>query len=66
MLINPENKRPTGRLKISSLSNLPINLTLRDYISSGLHFSLLFCIDFTKSNIIPSQQNSLHYVGGNK
>ena len=37
-----------------------------DYISAGLQLALITCIDFTASNGVPRDPNSLHYIGPNK
>lgn len=37
-----------------------------DYLEMGLQLALTNCIDFTASNGIASDKNSLHYIGGGK
>jgi hypothetical protein len=37
-----------------------------DYISAGLQLALINCIDFTASNGVARDPNSLHYVSSNK
>ena len=37
-----------------------------DYISAGLQLALITCIDFTASNGVPRDPNSLHYIAPNK
>ena len=37
-----------------------------DYISAGLQLALINCIDFTASNGVARDPNSLHYVSPNK
>jgi len=37
-----------------------------DFLQKGLQLALVTCIDFTASNGIPSESNSLHYIGKGK
>ena len=37
-----------------------------DYIANGLQLALITCIDFTASNGVPRDPNSLHYITANK
>mmetsp|Transcript_4024 Transcript_4024/g.3835 ORF Transcript_4024/g.3835 Transcript_4024/m.3835 type:complete len:333 (+) Transcript_4024:559-1557(+) len=36
--------------------------TFIDYIRAGMNLNLTFAIDFTASNLLPSNNNSLHYI----
>lgn len=44
------------------LCNISVRPSFLDYISSGFELSFLVAIDFTASNGVPSQRDSLHYI----
>ena len=39
--------------------------TFMDYIRGGTQICLICAIDFTESNLPPSDPNSLHYISNN-
>ena len=50
--------------KVISRSQLNKNYTFVDYLKAGVQIGLIIAIDFTKSNGIPNNGNSLHYIYG--
>jgi len=38
-----------------------LNVTFIDYLSKGLNLNLIYSIDFTASNGVPTSKGSLHY-----
>ena len=56
-----------GNKKINIINNSYIykKPTFLDYIKSGVRIKLSIGIDYTESNLVPSDPNSLHYLGDN-
>ena len=51
---------------VISKSKLKKNLSFIDYLKAGVQIGLSIAIDFTGSNKIPSNPQSLHFIGGNE
>ena len=56
-----------GNKKINIINNSYIykNPSFLDYIKNGVRIKLSIGIDYTESNLVPSDPNSLHYLGEN-
>ena len=56
-----------GNKKINIINNSYIykNPTFLDYIKNGVRIKLSIGIDYTESNLVPSDPNSYHYLGKN-
>ena len=53
------------RINIINNSYIHKNPTFLDYIKNGVRIKLSIGIDYTESNLVPSDPNSLHYLGDN-
>ena len=56
----------TRNFNLISKSKLKHNLSFIDYLKAGVQIGLSIAIDFTGSNKIPSNPQSLHYIGGDE
>ncbi|KAI9292081.1 Copine-domain-containing protein, partial [Neoconidiobolus thromboides FSU 785] len=54
--------KETPKLMIDQLHIVPGPYSFLDYIRSGVQISVTMAIDFTQSNGMPSNPNSLHYI----
>jgi len=63
VLSNPKKSNP-GTLRLLSFS-LEIKPSFIDYLRGGEQLNLVTAIDFTGSNGVPSQPNSLHFINPN-
>ena len=52
-------------LNVINKSRIIRNVSFIDYIKNGVTIKLTIGIDYTSSNLIPSDPLSLHYLGGN-
>ena len=53
------------KLNIFNKSTLKKDANFIDYIKAGIRIKLSIAIDYTSSNLHPSDPNSLHYLGNN-
>jgi hypothetical protein len=60
-----DNGKRRGICEIKNVKRI-VKYQFGDYISAGLELALITCIDFTGSNGIPKDPNSLHYIPPNK
>merc|ERR1719171_3096077 len=54
--------RPTGFILLDKVTMVP-KYSFVDYLSGGLEVGLVCTVDFTRSNLGPSDPKSLHYCG---
>jgi len=59
-LHNPKNKTP-GTLLVASLTKI-YKPSFLDFLKGGLQLNMMVAIDFTESNKIPTDPNSLHHI----
>jgi len=60
-VLNNPKKKSAGTLKLLSFA-LEIRPSFIDYLRGGEQLNLVTAIDFTGSNGVPTQANSLHYI----
>lgn len=66
-LINPQKQKKnkkyvnSGEIIVEDVTVTEAE-TFIDYIRAGMHLNLTFAVDFTASNLLPLNNNSLHYI----